>query len=472
MYSLLLLLLLPVFYCYRAVRLLGLLRVGYDSRSSPNQGQSGKYTGKYIRNYDLWIHSASVGEVNLAMTLADELLSLFPQPPQLSIVFTTNTVTGLTHARRLITELTDKYKNNNFATSYAPYDLPLFINRFLSRFNPRSLILLEAELWRNWSIVCSKKHIPIVLANGRLSAKSLHRGHKLSFSLPPPACLPRLIAAQSKADADNFVALYKSLGVKSAEINKLVQIKVCGNIKFDALTISKLEQPSPKVSPAVVILQQQLPTLNSCIWCGGSTHQPEEELLLEAQRHIKTPNLLILAPRHPHRFKQVVKILEQRQAQGELRYIRLSQLNSSSNDNSNKLGYKLDKDQVILVDTMGDLANIYPLVSFAFIGGSFTKRGGQNILEPLAHGVPVILGPHHHNLASILRYFNQQNKQGEQSIAVVQDGKQLTNKIVSYATAPDLRQLATKAREVIVAQRGAARQNASLIINNLANHIN
>ena len=404
----------------------------------------------------LWIHAVSVGEVNAAFIL---LRAISATSPQLPILITSATTAGIQQARQHI----ERAKiSNKISLSYPPYDLPIFVNRFLKRFAPRALVIMEADIWRNTLRCCRQRNIPTILANARLNQSSLKRRQRFSFTMPRPQDMPNLICAQSSTDAQNFSVLGESYST----------IKVCGNIKFDAVAGGGADGGSPA-------LQQFLTNANR-IWIAASTHAPEEDAVLDA--HIKLlqqckstqptqPMLLILAPRHSRRFAEVARIIRNK----GLKVLRLSEvlLNSSHNtkDSSSSNAMKPSPlssnptgEELLLVDTIGDLPLIYKWADFAFVGGSLAPRGGHNILEPLALQVPVILGPHHHNLIPIINLINEQTTQAT-AIHVITNKEDMVRKISEYASMPrsQLKGLALDAKHAINANRGAAAATAALI---------
>ena len=451
-------------------------RPSHSVHSSSSASQSKSSSPQNTSPHDIWLHAASVGELNLAKILTDKLLQL---NNGLKIIITVNTATAANVGASLVQEYTEsksksksKYcakdasQGARVTLTYAPYDLPFIVNKFLDKYSPRLLVILEAELWRNISIACHRRQLPVILANARLTRKSMASRIKFGFAMPPPHCLPAIIAAQSSEDADNFYEWYTTIGAPRPSIN------VCGNIKFDAALANRPSASKPDSVKKFNLLQEHLKQLRgkgAAIWCGASTHHPEEDFLLDAYEHLlqlQHPNFLILAPRHPHRFNQVAAKIAKRGFQEKLKFFRFSELDA--------LGSTSISDcQILLLDTLGDLPHIYSLTDFAYVGGSFTKRGGQNILEPLVCGAAVILGPRHHNLTSIMRFFNND------CISIVQDRQQLINKLSEFTTlSPDMgsginshinsdnsatvQSIAGYAKSVITKHQGAAAAVASL----------
>lgn len=309
----------------------------------------------------IWVHAVSVGEVQAAAGLVRELRRRVPALP---LTLTTATATGRARARALFGKAVD--------VRYLPYDLPGAVRRFLARTQPRLGVVLETELWPNLYRACRRAGVPLVLANARVSQRSVRRYRWLG-RLVPETLAGVEIAAQSDADAARFAALGAERG----------RIHVVGNLKFD-------------VEPAAGIGQrgrELRATLGGArpVWVAGSTHEGEEEVVLDAQARLaaKLPRaLLVLAPRHPPRFEAVAALLRRRRVDFVTRSSGAPVAAST---------------QVLLLDTLGELVLFYAAADAAFVGGSLVPIGGHNLLEPAALGRPVLTGPHTHNAAEVAR---------------------------------------------------------------------
>jgi 3-deoxy-D-manno-octulosonic-acid transferase len=306
----------------------------------------------------VWVHAVSVGEVRAALPLIRALGSRYPR---LSLMVTTTTPTGSEQVRRLF--------GNGVQHVYMPYDLPGPVRRFLRRARPRLGIVMETELWPNLFAACRCRGIPLVVANGRLSERSV-RGYARvpGLSARTLACV-NLIAAQSEADARRF----RGLGAPPR------RVRVVGNIKYD------LQLPEALASQGRC-LRKVLGTRRPVL-IAASTHAGEEALLLdvhEGLRQVFPDLLLLLVPRHPERFAPVAVLCRER----GLRVV----LHSESRDCD-------PADQVFLGDTMGELLVFYGAADVAFVGGSLMPVGGHNVLEPALLGLPVLFGPHMSNFA-------------------------------------------------------------------------
>ncbi|WP_130619275.1 lipid IV(A) 3-deoxy-D-manno-octulosonic acid transferase [Dyella amyloliquefaciens] len=308
----------------------------------------------------LWVHAVSVGEVNAAEPLIKALRNDYPNAP---LVVTTVTPTGSERVRQLF--------GDSVFHVYLPYDLPFAVTRFLRRVRPRLAIIVETEIWPNLYFACRNRGIPLMIVNARLSERSL-RGYKPMGGLVARAlsCVSQ-IAAQSRTDA----ARYRELG---ADPEKIV---VTGNLKFDMPVPYDAELKGDE-------LRHQWGHLRPA-WIAGSTHEGEELPVLEAHLEVLTrwPDaLLLIAPRHPERFKLV---------ENSARSLGFT-VGTRSADRVPSASH-----QVFVIDAMGELMPFYAASNLAFVGGSLVPIGGHNVLEPAALSTPVLVGPHTFNFEEI-----------------------------------------------------------------------
>jgi len=354
LYTLLLYLLIP----------LVLLRLLWRSLSAPDyRRRVGERFGRLPRLPEqggLWVHAVSVGEVQAGAPLIKRLLREYPELP---VIVTTTTPTGSRRLRELLGE--------RVMHVYAPYDVPLVIRRFLAAARPRLAVFIETEVWPNILEQCRRGGIPTVLANARLSERSARGYAKLGAFARETFAKLDLVAAQGEADARRFVEL-------GASPERVV---VIGSIKFDVrLPPSLLEQS------AVIkrVWGEDRP-----VWIAASTHEGEDEQVLEAHRQVLAAlpeALLVLVPRHPERFVRVGQLAEKR----EFRMVKRSEGRPCGADT-----------QLFLGDSMGELPMFFAAADLAFMGGSLVPHGGHNPLEPAASGVPVVTGPHVFNFTAI-----------------------------------------------------------------------
>ena len=310
----------------------------------------------------IWVHAVSVGEIQAAAALVRALLERYPTQP---VVLTTVTPTGLQRARELF--------GDAVVHSYAPFDLAGSVKKFFDWSRPQLLIVLETELWPNLYHECGRRDVPLVLANARVSPKSVNR-YRLMLSLFRQTLSHGIvIAAQSEADAERFL----TLGADPERTH------VTGNIKFD------FDLPPQVETDGRRLRQSHAP--DRPIWIAASTHANEEEIVLAAHRQVLEvfPNaLLLLVPRHPERFQTAASLTVK---QG------FSAVRRSAGDHCT-----MDT-QVFIGDSMGELPIFYAAADIAFVGGSLVQVGGHNLLEPAALGKPVLTGPYTYNAEDVAR---------------------------------------------------------------------
>lgn len=313
----------------------------------------------------IWVHAVSVGEVVAASSLVAALRKNYPQFP---VVVTTVTPTGAQQVKDLF--------GDEVLHSYAPYDSPGAVRRFFARMQPRLAIVMETELWPNMYCECGRRGVPLVLANARISPRSVKRYQRFSGLFREALSNGILIAAQSEQDAARF----RQVGADPAHV------LVTGNLKAD------LSFPRGMIEAGQSFREAHFPRRPT--WIAASTHEGEEVAALDAHEQVRArvPGaLLLLVPRHPTRFEGVADLLAARYPGARRRS--LSQAPASD-------------DPVYLVDTLGELPMFYAAADAAFVGGSLVPIGGHNLLEPAVLSLPVIAGPNNFNaeeIAGLLR---------------------------------------------------------------------
>ncbi len=377
--------------------------------------------GRRLDSPCIWLHAVSLGEMSAAAALVHALRAAHPDLP---LVLTTATPTGRARAMGLFGDAAD--------VRFLPYDTPGAVARFLRRIRPRSAIILETELWPNLFHACERRGVPLVLASARLSAKSVARYRRFGTLMRGIFCANVTIAAQTPVDAERFVAI----GAAEA------QVHVVGNIKFDV-----------DVGAGVIERGRALrarwgsarPT-----WAAGSTHAGEEEAVLDAHAALlaRRPDaLLLLAPRHPARFDAVAQLLRRR----GFSFTRRSVAQES--------GGAGPPSQVVLVDTVGELAALYAAADAAFVGGSLVPIGGHNLLEPAALGLPVLTGPSQANGRDIARLLFAQG-----AAVQVADAHELAEAVVRLFGDPEERgRIGAAGRQLVAANRGSVARLIALI---------
>lgn len=361
----------------------------------------------------LWLHCASVGEVQAARPLIEGLLARYPGH---SLTVTTMTATGAGRVRALAEGRQDRRLTHLFV----PLDFPRAASRFVERLRPELALLFETELWPNLLHACRHRGIPVAVVNGRLSARALG-GYRWLRPLMREAlgCVDWL-AAKSSEDAARFA----ELGMMTSRTT------VVGSLKFDISADERDFGVSER-------LRRWLG--RSRVWVAGSTHEGEEEQLLAAhallRRHYPEA-LLVLVPRHPQRFDQVASLCESH-GQAPARRSRSEWPGQGTS--------------VYLADTMGELMALYGASDLAFVGGSLVSVGGHNLLEPAALGVPVLTGPELANFVDVAEALRAAD-----ALVEVPDKAGLAEALIAlFADSAERRRLGETGRGVVVANRGA-----------------
>ena len=343
-----------------------LLRLWWRGRKEPGyRAHVSERLGFYARLPDpqarfIWVHAVSVGETRAAEPLIDSLLQQYPQH---SILLTCMTATG----RATGAQVYGKH-GGRVLQSFLPYDIGWMCARFLRHFRPAVCVLMETEVWPSLIAQCHCYHVPVMLANARLSERSLRRGLRFAALLKPAAEAISVVAAQSDADAQRL----RAFGAR--------QVVVTGSLKFD------VEPPDAVVARGLEWKAQV--GLRKVLLCA-STREGEEALILDAlAREGPGDWLTVIVPRHPQRFDQVAGMIS-------ARGLRLQRRSTLQQD------VRWQDVDVLLGDSMGEMFAYYALCDVAFIGGSLLPLGGQNLIEALALGRPVLIGPHTFNFQRI-----------------------------------------------------------------------
>lgn len=366
----------------------------------------------------IWVHAVSVGEVVAASSLIARLREIYPAYP---IVVTTVTPTGAQRVRDLF--------GDDVLHSYAPYDTIGSVRRFFDRMQPHLAIVMETELWPNLYAACGARGIPLVLANARISPRSVQRYRRFIGLFRQALSNGIVIAAQSAQDAERFL----SLGADPKRTS------VTGNLKADLSF-------QPGLTEAGRVFRRDCGAGRS-VWVAASTHAGEEEVVLRAHTEVrqKLPDsLLLLVPRHPDRFGEVAALLESR---AESYGRRSSGLPPA------------DSDPVYLVDSLGELPMFYAAADVAFVGGSLVPIGGHNLLEPAALGLPVLAGPHNFNAEDIAELLLAAG-----ALEIVADQQALADAVSALLADPASReQRGACAKRVVVESGGALERLLALI---------
>lgn len=369
-------------------------RMGHASKERPN--------GDLI-----WIHAASVGESASVLPLVNRLSG----DASLSILVTTGTVTSASL-------LPERLPARAFH-QYVPIDVPGAMARFLDHWRPQLAILVESELWPNLIDQTQSRGIPMVMVQGRLSARSSRRWRRMRRLIRPLLSQFRLILAQTELDAERF----RSLGAGAVDVS--------GSLKYAT-------DPLPMAEADLIAIQRQIG--ERPLWLAASTHRGEEDAVAAAHMvaRSKLPALLtIIVPRHPDRGAEVAAIAE---GYG---------LSVARRSKSEPIDGSTD---IYLADTLGELGLFYRVAPLVFVGGSLIDAGGHNLIEPIQLGGAVICGPHLANMAEVAEDLAR-----AEALATVSDGGRLG------VVVTDLLQNANARASLVEAQSGAVREKTGVL---------
>ena len=410
------------YYFFRMARR-GNWRAGFEQRF-------GRYDSKLkqaVTNRQmLWLHAVSVGEVNVCTHLIE---ALEPRLPNLKIVVSTTTTTGMAELQRKLPSRIQKI--------YYPIDRRDCVVRALATIHPQAIVLVEAEIWPNFIWRAREMRIPLFLVNARFSHRSF-RGYKLlHFLFRPLFAAFAGAGCQNEADA----ARLRELGFRPETIH------VVGNLKFDA---AKLDERRPLEVPQLLRQIGVPPTARLLI--GGSTHAGEEAILAEVFQRLKPrfPDLfLVLVPRHFERGKEVGRVLEGRGIKFVYRKDITSQAQMAEGTTD-----------CLLVNTTGELKYFYEYATIIFVGKSLTAEGGQNPLEPGILGKPMIFGPNMQNFQAMTDALLAQG-----GAVQVRDARELEAALADLlADEARAAQVGRNAQEVIRQNQGSIDRTAAMII--------
>ncbi len=378
----------------------------------------------------LWMHAVSVGEVNVCTQL---IRALEPRLPNLKIIVSTTTTTGMGELRRKLP--------NHISKIYYPIDRRLYVSRALNALHPEAIILVEAEIWPNFLWRARARGTPVFLVNARLSDRS-YRGYKrFGFLFRPLFRSLTGVGAQNEADA----AKLRTLGCRPEAIH------IVGSLKFDA---AKLDERRLLDVPAM--LRQIGVAPGTRLLLGGSTHPGEEAILAEQFLRLRSrvPDLfLVLVPRHLERSREVGSELEAR----GLSFVYRSEIMTHTH-------FKPGEVDCLIVNTTGELKYFYEHAAIIFIGKSLTAQGGQNPIEPGALGKAMVFGPNMQNFAEVVRGFVEQN-----GAVQVRDVAEL-EKVLGELLADESRreQLGRNALKVVHENLGAIDRTVDMLVKHLA----
>jgi len=367
----------------------------------------------------IWIHAVSVGEALTARALAPELRQAYSGR---RLFISTTTVAGQQVARRNVQHVDDLF--------YFPFDIGPIVRRTLQLVRPRLFIMMETEIWPHLLRRCRETGVKTMLVNGRISARSYPRYR-----------LVRPFIRRVLADVDCFCMQNEESARRLVDLGAdPSRVTVTGSLKFDSLSLHGRGDDR--------VLRFFRISGNRPVIVAGSTMRGEEAAVLEAFGHVRgsaTRALLVVAPRHPERFAEVESLA----AEAGFRTARRSDL-------------RIDEEprvDVVVLDTIGELASLYQIATVVFVGGSLVDTGGHNILEPAIFGKPIVFGSHMQNFAEIAEAFL-----GARAAVQVRDARDLEQTLRHLLTDADERaRLGAAARKIVEANRGAREKTLAVI---------
>lgn len=372
----------------------------------------------------LWFHAVSVGEVLLLQPILNEWNQ---HNHDCEIVITTTTMTGMAVAK-------EKFPQHHIC--YFPLDFTWAVKRALKRINPTAILLVELELWPNFIFAAHDAGIPLGLVNGRISEKSFRGYQKIRLLISRLLSRFQLLATQNQTYADRLI----TLGADQKNVH------VTGSIKFDHLQ-------SDRNNPETTELRNYFKIAsNETVFIAGSTQAPEEQIAIDMWQQLvkEFPQLrLVIVPRHKERFEEVAQLVH---AQN------LPLFRRSGKSTLTKKA-DLTSPPILLLDTLGELAACWGLADIAFVGGSLTNRGGQNMIEPSAYGAAVMFGPDTRNFRDVVEMLLS-----HQAAKRISDANELTEVTRHFLKNPELAQkIGQKACSVVSNQQGATNTTVRLI---------
>lgn len=374
---------------------------------------------RHVRPGGIWVHAVSVGEALAVVPLLRQLRARFPARP---LLFSTVTLTGQQVAARPA-GLAE-------AIFYFPFDFAFAVRRALKQLRPALILIAETEIWPNFLCQAAQARLPVVFVNGRISDRSFRRHRLIPLwrgFLRRVLRTPAFFLMQSEQDAERIIAL----GAPAE------RVAVGGNLKFDL---------APPARPAFLRLLEA----RSPIIVAGSTLEGEEAMLVDALRAVRADfpeALLVLAPRHPERFDPVARWLRAR----GVSFVRRTDLQAASNNHMPG-----SEPEVLLLDTLGELAATYAAATVAFVGGSLVPAGGHNPVEPGLWGKPILFGPSMENFRLLAQAFTAAG-----AALPVRDAAELGKRLAELLRDRDrCRRMGNAAQALVAASRGATARAA------------
>jgi 3-deoxy-D-manno-octulosonic-acid transferase len=377
---------------------------------------------KTLQSPPVWVHAVSVGEVMAAVPFIKEIKKRYPE---VSLLLSTVTETGHFTAQRNAKEAD--------LIIFFPFDFPFIVRRMISKIRPLVFVSLETEIWPNFLRELARQGIKSMIVNGRISSNSFKNYYFFRFFFKKVLSIISHFSMQTPTDAERII----KIGAPPA------RVMVSGNIKFDQQVPPIAPEEKEQICKELKVME------NRKIFIAGSTHRGEEEMVIDVYRTLKEKIhdlVLLLAPRHPERFDEVEEILKQT----DITYIRQTALQAGSIHRS---------PDVILLDTIGELAKIYSIGTIVFIGGSLVPVGGHNVLEPAVFSKPVIFGKFMGNFSEISRILKDKN-----AAIQVSDKEEFTKQAIHLLETPEIcNQIGSNAFEVVKQNSGAVNKSVDIL---------
>jgi len=370
----------------------------------------------------VWLHAVSVGEVVQLQSIVSAISARWPH---LEILITTTTTTGYEVACRQFPQHT---------VAYWPLDFSWAVQRALRQLRPTAVVLVELELWPNFLRCARQCNVPVVVINGRISDRSFPAYQRLAWLWR--RWLPQLhfVAAQN----ETYAARFRALGVPDDKL------AVTGSIKFDRVETNRHNPRTEQLRQAFGI------SPSDRVFIAGSTQDPEEALALEAWQQLReefSDLRLVLVPRHKERFESVAQLVLDRQ---------LPLLRRSTGTLEGSITHQ---PPVLLLDTLGELGACWGLAEIAFVGGSLTRRGGQNMIEPAGYGAAILFGPHTQNFRDVVDQLRH-----AEAAQVVPTPEALFSQVRELLTNRDqAAEMGCRAQQLVLSQRGATQRTLDIL---------
>jgi 3-deoxy-D-manno-octulosonic-acid transferase len=370
----------------------------------------------------IWVHAVSVGEVLAAQSVISELRRSYPR---LRVFLSTTTLAGQQLARRSVADVDGVF--------YFPFDWTFAVRRTLDRVKPQLFVIVETEIWPNLLRECRRRGVKTILVNGRISYRSFPR-----YRIVRPF-FKRVLADIDRfcVQGDEALRRLVALGADPSRIT------VTGSLKFDSLEVI----PTPGRGRERVLRFFRM-SPNRPVLVAGSTLKGEEEAVVHAFNRLRTSGgnpLLVIAARHPERFGEVERLCRQE----GLTTVRRTELPIDAEPRSD----------AVILDTIGELAQVYQIATVVFVGGSLVRAGGHNILEPAVFGKPIVFGPYMENFAEIAEAFLSND-----AAVQVRSDRELASAVVGLMGDPVRRaRLGAAARALVDANRGAREKTLAVV---------